>query len=88
MRLVIGLRFQKKSICSVRRIKLKNYKFRKENITKLREEKGLSQKELAVASGVTPASISRWENGERIPNAVYIAQLANALDVKISYFFK
>ena len=69
-------------------IKLKNYKFRKENITKLREEKGFSQKELAVASGVTPASISRWENGERIPNAVYIAQLANALDVKISYFFK
>ena len=67
---------------------MKNYKFRKENITKLREEKGLSQRELAVASGVTPASISRWENGERIPNAVYIAQLANALDVKISYFFK
>ena len=67
---------------------MKNYKFRKENITKLREEKGLSQKELAVASGVTPASISRWENGERIPNAVYIAQLANVLDVKISYFFK
>ena len=67
---------------------MKNYKFRKENITKVREEKGLSRKELAVASGVTPASISRWENGERIPNAVYIAQLANALDVKISYFFK
>lgn len=34
-------------------------------LKKLREEKGLSQAELAVKIGVSPSTVNRWENIER-----------------------
>ena len=42
-------------------------------IHQIREEKGLTQVELAELSGVNQANISRIENGERLPN-IYTLQ--------------
>lgn len=48
----------------------------------LLKERGMSQKELAEATNLTPAAISRYVNGERVPRAITIAALAKALGVK------
>ena len=37
------------------------------NLAALLKERGMSQKELAEAAGPTPASVSRYVNGERLP---------------------
>lgn len=50
-----------------------------ENLKKLREEKGISQTELARRLGVNKSLISSYENMERLPSL-------NAL-VKLSYQF-
>lgn len=47
-------------------------------------ERSMSQRELAEAAGLTPASVSRYVNGEREPRALTIAALADALGVKPS----
>ena len=44
--------------------------------------RGMTQKELAEATNLTPAAISRYINGERVPRAITIAALAKALEVK------
>ena len=48
----------------------------------LLRERGMSQKELAEATNLTPAAVSRYVNGERVPRAITIAALAKALGVK------
>ena len=47
-------------------------------------ERGMSQRELAEAAGLTPASVSRYVNGEREPRAPTIAALADVLGVSPS----
>lgn len=47
----------------------------------LLKERGLSQKELAVMTGLTPPAISRYITGERMPRAIVIAKIAKALGV-------
>lgn len=47
----------------------------------LLREHGMSQKELAEATNLTPAAISRYINGERVPRAITLAALAKALGV-------
>ena len=42
----------------------------KEVILELRNKKGLSQEELAEKVFVTRQAVSRWENGETVPNTV------------------
>lgn len=44
----------------------------------------MSQKELAEAACLTPASVSRYVNGEREPRALTVAALAEVLVVKPS----
>lgn len=44
----------------------------------------MSQKELAEAASLTPASVSRYVNGEREPRALTVAALADVLGVKPS----
>lgn len=44
----------------------------------------MSQKELAEAAGLTPASVSRYVNGEREPWPATIAALSLALGVEPS----
>ena len=51
----------------------------------LRTEKGLSQEDLAVATGLTQGAITYWETGRRIPNAKAIIILARFFDVSTDY---
>lgn len=47
----------------------------------LREQKGLTQAEIAQMLSVTPAAVSKWENGESKPRIETLFQLAEILDV-------
>jgi transcriptional regulator with XRE-family HTH domain len=47
----------------------------------LREARGMTQLELSVAAGVTPATVSRLENGHQAPTLVTLYKLAEALNV-------
>lgn len=50
-----------------------------------RRAKGLTQKELAEAAGVTQAALSRYENDLRHPDDEALARLANALGVTVEF---
>lgn len=52
-----------------------------ENLRRLREEKGLSQKELGKRMFVSNSAIAHWESGRRLPDAVMILRLAKCLGV-------
>jgi transcriptional regulator with XRE-family HTH domain len=54
-------------------------RFRK-NLRRLIREAGVTQRELAIASGVTQASISQYLSGERLPSAPLLYRLARGLD--------
>ena len=54
------------------------------NISRLRKEKGLTQKELAVKLNVTDKAVSRWERGVGFPDISSLCPLAEALGVKVS----
>ncbi|MGN0678130.1 MAG: zinc ribbon domain-containing protein [Oscillospiraceae bacterium] len=56
----------------------------KEVILKLRTQKGLSQDELAEKLFVTRQAVSRWENGDTIPNTETLKQLSTLFDVSIN----
>lgn len=56
----------------------------KEIIYKLRTEKGLSQDELAERIFVTRQAVSRWENGETIPNTETLKLLSALFNVSIN----
>ncbi len=58
------------------------------NIQRLRELKGFSQKEVAVAMGIPQSQYSRIENGKGEPSISTLEKLAVALDVSITEFFK
>lgn len=53
-------------------------------IHRVREEKGLTQMELAKLCGVNQANISRIENGERLPNIYTIQRIANSLGMQLA----
>ena len=50
-----------------------------ENMKTIRKQKGLSQKDLADRLGVTPAMVSAYENGKRLPKLQNIKRIAAAL---------
>lgn len=52
-------------------------------ICKLREEKNLTQSELAGKLDVSDKSISKWENGQAFPRIETFEKLASALDTTI-----
>ena len=56
----------------------------KDVILRLRTEKGLSQNELAEKVYVTRQAVSRWENGETIPNTETLKLLSEFFDVSIN----
>ena len=51
-----------------------------ETIRSLRTEKGLTQKELAAAVGVTDKAVSKWELGKSLPDITMLEALAGAFD--------
>lgn len=56
----------------------------KDIILDLRTKKGLSQEELAEKVFVTRQAVSRWENGETIPNVETLKLLSRFFDVSIN----
>ncbi len=64
-----------------------NAKF-SETLRKLREEKGLSQKQLGKQMFVNHSTIARWENGTRLPDAAMIFRLAKCLGVDTNTLFR
>lgn len=56
----------------------------KDVILKLRNRNGLSQEELAQKIYVTRQAVSRWENGDSVPNIETLKQLSKLFDVSIN----
>ena len=56
----------------------------KDLIYELRTKKGLSQEELAEKLFVTRQAVSRWENGETVPNIDALKLLSKLFDVSIN----
>lgn len=54
-----------------------------EFICRLRKEKGLTQASLAELLGISNRTISKWENGDGMPDIAMLPDLANALDVSV-----
>ena len=53
-------------------------------IFELRTKKGMSQEELAQKVLVTRQAVSRWENGETVPNTDTLKLLSRVFDVSIN----
>lgn len=56
----------------------------KDILFKLRSEKGVSQAELAKEVFVTRQAVSRWENGDTVPNSETLKQLSIYFNVSIN----
>ncbi len=56
----------------------------KDILLELRTKKGLSQDELAEKVFVTRQAVSRWENGETVPNTETLKLLSRLFDVSIN----
>ena len=54
-----------------------------DTLKKLRTEKGLSQMQLANRMIVNKATVSRWENGIRLPDAAMMTRLSKVLEVDV-----
>ena len=54
-----------------------------ENILRLRQERKIRQEELADFVGVTKASVSKWENGQTMPDITILPLLASFFDIRI-----
>lgn len=54
-------------------------------ITELRNEKRLSQGQLADLLGVSRQAVSKWENDKTSPDTLNLIRLADILDTEIEY---
>lgn len=54
-----------------------------DNIVNLRKKRGVTQEELATFIGVTKASVSKWENGQSMPDILLLPALASYFDVTV-----
>ena len=52
-------------------------------VKELRKEKGLTQEQLAEQLNVSNRSVSRWENGNNLPDISILVELADFYDVDI-----
>jgi Zn-dependent peptidase ImmA (M78 family)/DNA-binding XRE family transcriptional regulator len=57
-------------------------------IESLREQRNLSQSDLASTVGVTRQTIAVWEKGERLPSIGQLSSIAHALNVPLEVFFE
>lgn len=55
-------------------------------LKELRKEKGLTQKELGAAIGISEVMIGQYERGVRTPKIEMREKIANALGVTLNYF--
>ena len=56
-------------------------------ISECRKEKQLTQEQLAVQLGVTSKSISKWENGNCLPDASKYKSLCEILEITVNELF-
>ena len=57
----------------------------KEKVTKLMNERGISQKQLSQLSGITESSISRYLHNDQRPRMDIVVNIAKALRVETDY---
>ena len=55
------------------------------NIQKLRQEKGMTQLELAEKLNYSDKSVSKWERGESLPDIVVLKAVADLFEVTLDY---
>jgi len=60
----------------------------REKISALRKQRGMSQEQLAEQMFVSRQSISKWENGETVPDLANIVRLSEILGVSTDYLLK
>ena len=75
--------FEKRVILSLEVIKMDQIKIGK-FIATLRKEKELTQEQLGEKLGVTNKTISRWENGNYMPDIEILSLLSKEFDVSIN----
>ena len=56
-----------------------------ERLKELRNERYLSQMDLALETGLSQSAITTWETGSRQPNSTAIITLANYFEVSCDY---
>ena len=59
-----------------------------ENIKRLRENKSMTQEDLAAELGITASAVSLWESGKRSMNVKQADKLASALGVTLNDLMK
>lgn len=62
--------------------------FFSDTLKKIRTKKGLSHQALADKLFVTRSTVSRWESGSRLPDAVMIARLSEVLDADVNLLIR
>lgn len=58
-----------------------------ENITRRRKELNMTQRELADKLNVSDKTVSRWETGKQVPDALMMPELAKSLNVSIDELY-
>lgn len=61
-----------------------NLIFKLKKLLNLRKVKGLSQEELAIKLNVVRQTISKWKNGQSVPDSSMLILLAEELDTSVS----
>ena len=56
-----------------------------ERIVQLRNDKGVSQGQLAQILGVSRQAIIKWENDQSSPDTLHLIKLADVLDTEVEY---
>ena len=56
-----------------------------ERIIELRKQNGMTQGQLAEAVEVSRQAVSKWENGQSLPDSLKMIRLAEVLDTDIEY---
>ena len=54
-----------------------------DNIRRIREERGMTQQQMADKLYVSRQTVCRWENGSRCPDLIMAKRLAVELDVSL-----
>ena len=58
-----------------------------ENIRRLRVERGMTQKELAIHLNVSMQAVSKWERGYAYPDLVLLLPIARIFSVTLDELF-
>ena len=57
-------------------------------LEKIRKEKNISQRDIAIALGVTQGAVSLWESGSCFPSAKKLPELAAVLGCTVDELLK